>query len=58
MTVNRYLLGLDLGTSALKAALFTTDGQIAALQRVAYPIYEPHPGWAEQEATDWWLAAC
>jgi xylulokinase len=58
MTMNRYLLGLDLGTSALKAALFTTDGQIAALQRVTYPTYEPHLGWAEQEAGDWWLAAC
>jgi len=56
--MNGYLLGMDLGTSALKAAVFTTSGQIVALQRIAYSAYEPHPGWAEQEAEDWWRAAC
>jgi xylulokinase len=58
VTTKRYLLGVDLGTSALKAALFTMGGQLTALRRAAYPTVEIHPGWAEQEAGDWWLAAC
>lgn len=51
------LVGLDLGTSALKAGLFTPDGQRLALERHPYPLYTPHTGWAEQEPADWWAAA-
>ncbi len=51
------LVGLDLGTSALKAGLFTPDGQCLALEREPYPLYAPRPGWAEQDPADWWAAA-
>lgn len=51
------LLGLDLGTTGVKAALFADeDGRVLASAFVAYPLYHPQPGWAEQEPADWWQA--
>lgn len=51
------LLGIDLGTTGVKAALFATDdGQVLADAFVDYPLYHPHPGWAEQNPADWWQA--
>ena len=51
------LLGIDLGTSGVKAALFAADdGRLIADALVDYPLYHPHPGWAEQDPSDWWQA--
>lgn len=52
------LLGLDLGTSSLKAVLVTAEGRVLARSEAAYPTQRPHPGWAEQDPDDWWTAAC
>ena len=42
------LLGIDLGTSGVKAALFAAeDGAVLTDAFVDYPLYHPHPGWAE-----------
>ncbi|MDY7040044.1 MAG: FGGY family carbohydrate kinase, partial [Chloroflexota bacterium] len=49
-------LGLDLGTSALKAGLFDDSGFLLASTRRAYPLYVPRLGWAEQQPEDWWTA--
>lgn len=43
-----YLLGIDIGTSACKIAVFTRDGEVKASGSKEYPVYYPHPGWAEQ----------
>jgi len=51
------VLGIDLGTTGVKAALFATaDGHVLADAFVEYPLFHPHPGWAEQNPTDWWTA--
>ncbi|HTK08872.1 MAG TPA: xylulokinase [Ktedonobacteraceae bacterium] len=51
------LLGIDLGTSGVKAALFAVDdGRLIADALIDYPLYHPHPGWAEQNPSDWWQA--
>lgn len=51
------LLGIDLGTTGIKAALFATeDGQVLADAFVDYPLFHPHPGWAEQNPVEWWDA--
>jgi xylulokinase len=51
------LLGIDLGTTGVKAVLFAVeDGHILADAFVDYPLYHPHPGWAEQNPADWWQA--
>jgi xylulokinase len=52
----RYVLGLDLGTSSLKAVLLDEDGVVVAATSRAYAIQAPRPGWAEQEPADWWDA--
>ena len=53
------LLGVDIGTTGVKAALFAAeDGRTLASAFEAYPLYHPAPGWAEQHPEDWWRATC
>ena len=53
----RAWIGLDLGTSALKAVALDADGRALAEAREAYDTARPGPGRAEQRATDWTAAA-
>ena len=53
-----YLLGIDLGTSACKAALFDETGAVAAQRSGEYPVLRPRPGWAEQSPDVWWEVVC
>ncbi len=52
----RYLVGLDLGTSGARAVLMDTAGHLLSLGRGEYPIDTPRPGWAEQDPA-WWTDA-
>jgi xylulokinase len=52
-----YLMGVDLGTSATKAALYDTDGQLIAESTVDVPILYPKPGVVEQESEDFYRTA-
>jgi xylulokinase len=58
MMENPLLLGIDIGTSACKVALFAPDGTAAAQAHGAYAVFHPAPGWAEQNPDDWWHAVC
>nr|MBC8255248.1 xylulokinase [Ardenticatenia bacterium] len=49
-----YLLGIDVGTTGSKALLVGTDGVVKASVTTEYPMFTPHPLWAEQNPTDWW----
>ncbi len=51
------LLGLDIGTSAVKAVLVHTDGSVNASASAPLTLSTPRPGWAEQHPDDWWEAA-
>ena len=51
-----YLLGIDVGTSGAKTALFDTAGNAVACKTVEYPLSQPRNGWAEQDPRDWWNA--
>lgn len=53
-----YLLGIDIGTSACKTALFDEYGTTAAISVHDYPVFRPAPGMAEQDPDDWWSAVC
>jgi len=56
--VSRPLVGLDVGTSGVKAiAVSPSDGAVLARAEHGYPLSTPRPGWAEQDPDDWWLAA-
>jgi xylulokinase len=50
-------LGLDLGTSALKALLLDADHRIVASDSEALQVQQPQPLWSEQDPAAWW-AAC
>ena len=53
-----YLLGIDIGTSSCKAAVFDADGKTVASQSRGYPVYYPQPGYAEQKPGQWWDSVC
>ncbi len=51
------LLGIDIGTSSVKALLFDPDtSHTLAVAGQEYPIHKPTPDRAEQDAEDWWRA--
>lgn len=49
-------LGIDIGTSATKALLINSQGEILAEASSGYELFHPKPLWSEQEPDDWWLA--
>ena len=50
-------LGLDLGTSGVKAMLIDGDQRIVGSANGALDVSRPHPGWSEQDPADWIRAA-
>jgi xylulokinase len=52
------VLGLDLGTSQVKALLCTPDGTALGQGTAAYRVSSPRPGWAEINPEHWWQATC
>jgi xylulokinase len=51
------LIGLDVGTSGVKAVAISEGGELVASAEESYPLSTPRPGWAEQDPEDWWRAA-
>lgn len=49
----KYLIGVDLGTSATKTIMIDSNGKIVSSALHEYPLYQPQNGWAEQEPEDW-----
>ncbi len=50
----RALIGIDIGTTALKAVMTDEGGARLAEYRADYPLSRPRPGQAEQDPGDWW----
>jgi xylulokinase len=55
--MERYLLGIDIGTSACKVIAVDGGGRVAAKALASYPLISLRPGWAEQDPELWWQAA-
>lgn len=51
-------LGIDLGTSAIKACVMDDDGQVVQTTTTALTIQHPFEGASEQTCADWWAATC
>jgi xylulokinase len=51
-----YLLGIDVGTSGVKAMLVASTGEVKAHSTHSYPLSSPQNGWFEQNPDDWWEA--
>ena len=49
-------LGIDLGTSAVKALVIDEDGGVVATAQSPLEVSRPHPLWSEQDPEDWWRA--
>lgn len=56
--MKQQLLGIDIGTSACKVAVFDEDGKVLAQANRPYRVYYPQNGWAEQNPEEWWEAIC
>lgn len=56
--MNKLLLGIDIGTSACKVAIFEKSGKVLAQSNQPYQLYYPNPGWVEQDPEEWWSAIC
>ncbi|WP_422658353.1 xylulokinase [Paenibacillus sp. EC2-1] len=48
-----YVIGVDLGTSAVKTVLVDRGGKVVAEHSEAYPLSQPKPGYSEQRPEDW-----
>ena len=56
--MGKRLLGIDIGTSACKVAVFNETGEVLAQSNQPYQVYYPDNGWVEQDADEWWHAIC
>ena len=52
------LLGIDVGTSSVKAVLIDERGSILAVGHAEYPLHHIRPAWVEQDPEDWWSGTC
>jgi xylulokinase len=48
------LLGVDLGTTGIKAAICSPQGDVLGESYLEYPLLRPSPGVVEQDADEWW----
>lgn len=55
--MSELLLGVDVGTSSVKALACDSSGRIVATCSAAHPIHQPHAGWSEQNPEDWWTSS-
>jgi xylulokinase len=51
------LVGLDVGTTGVKAVAITPSGEVVGRAEEGYPLSTPRAGWSEQDPDDWWQAA-
>jgi xylulokinase len=51
------LVGLDVGTTGVKAIAVAPSGEVLARAEEPYALSTPQPGWAEQDPEDWWRAS-
>jgi xylulokinase len=49
-------VGVDVGTSGVKALAIGGDGTVLHRVELSYPLSTPRPGWSEQDPADWWDA--
>ncbi len=55
--MRRYAMGIDIGTTGVKALLISDAGRIEVECTYAHNLISLKPGWAEEDAEIWWLNA-
>lgn len=56
--MEKLILAIDIGTSAVKASLISSELFVLDSISIEYPTYFPSKGEVEQNADDWWNATC
>ncbi len=52
---DRYLIGVDIGTTGSKGVLTDLKGRVMAYRFLEHDVDTPRPGWCEQDADEvWW----
>jgi FGGY-family pentulose kinase len=54
----QYVLGIDFGTSGVRAGIFDLSGNEVIFREEQYELITPRPSYAEQRPDDWWKALC
>ncbi|HEY1370389.1 MAG TPA: xylulokinase [Gaiellaceae bacterium] len=57
MAAEPILVGLDVGTTGVKALALSATGEVMGRVEREYDLSTPQPGWAEQDPEDWWRAS-
>ena len=57
-TETSYVIGMDMGTSNIKAIALRSDGMVAAQESLSSTHYSPGPNMQEQDAGEWWEHVC
>ncbi|MEO1440902.1 MAG: xylulokinase [Chloroflexota bacterium] len=52
----QYFIGIDVSTTASKAVVIDTEGNVVATQGYPHKLSTPKPLWSEQDPEDWWQA--
>ncbi|MBE0691351.1 MAG: xylulokinase [Anaerolineae bacterium] len=53
----RYVIGIDVSTTASKALVIDADGTVIASKSHSHDLSTPRPLWSEQEPENWWQAS-
>lgn len=56
--MEKLLLGIDIGTSACKVAIFNLHGKVISQATMEYKVYYPAAGYVEQDPNEWWESVC
>ncbi len=54
--MEKYVLGVDIGSGSVKLTLLSQSGVIAGTAGCEYPTHYPRVGWCEQNPEDWCVA--
>ena len=57
-TSMKCIAAYDFGTSGVKAALVSEEGELLAVREKSYPLLKPRPLYVEQNPDDFWEAVC
>jgi xylulokinase len=57
MSNPKYLLGIDVSTTAVKALLIEASGKVASSASTSLNLSTPRPLWSEQDPHEWWSGA-
>jgi sugar (pentulose or hexulose) kinase len=58
MRNNQWLLGIDIGTTAIKVGLYDLNGKTEKVYSERNQVENIYPGWAEQDMEKIWIKVC